>query len=322
MHAALLKFAAPNPADAIDCGKSPMTPIADEVAACGIKAFAERKAFYLRYGIPRSEEFQSYGLAGDGKGNLAEVTYSSLTLLRIAFPKRSQFFDDGHVAVTPCPKAAVLARNEIGVLMCAMPPVKETLTPSWQQKPLETTVCEVSENPSAFNNKLVRLRGHVFVNFESSTVEGDGCSNGLWLMYGDGSGPPGLAAFVSGGAQPGAEDANGDYVPPIRVQLVRDSNFNRFQRMMAAATGADSRAAESITDEYVYHRVTATFVGRIDGVSQEIHTFHLKRSLTERADYLGFGQMGLYDAQLVVKSVENGTTADTVRVPKTPAKKR
>ena len=137
----------------------------------------------------------------------------------------------------------------------------------------------------------------------------------------DGSGPPGLAAYISGGARPGAEDANGEYVPPIRVQLVRDSHFTKFERMMAAATSADSRA-ESNSDETVYHRVTATFVGRIDAVSPEIHAFHQKRSPADKADYLGFGQMGLYDAQLVVKSVENGATLETLRFPASPSKKQ
>jgi hypothetical protein len=34
----------------------------------------------------------------------------------------------------------------------------------------------------------------------------------------------------------------------------------------------------------------------------------------DKADYLGFGQMGLYDAQLVVISVESDAVRDTVRV--------
>jgi hypothetical protein len=195
-----------------------------------------------------------------------------------------------------------------------LPPSKDDSFLAEQQKPADTTLCEIAENPSAFNNKLVRVRGHVSVNFEYSTVEGDGCSNGLWFTYGDGSGPPGLVAYVIGGAQPGAEDADGTYVPPIEVKLVRDSNFAKFQRMMVAAVNADSRAAKSSPNEYVYHRVTATFVGRIDGVSPEIHAFHLKKSPMDKADYLGFGQMGLYDAQLVVKSIESDAVRDTVRV--------
>lgn len=251
---------------------------------------------------------------------MAQVIYDSEGLLKIAFPKKSQFFGDGHVAVTPCPKPVVLVKTQIGELVCALPPVKEDSSLTVQQEPVETTVCEIAENPSAFNNKLVRVRGHVWVNFEYSAIEGDGCSNELWFAYGGGSWPPGLAAYVVGGAQPGAEDARGEYVPPIRIKLVRDSNFTKFQRMIATTVRADSRAAKSSPDEYVYHRVTATFVGRIDVVSSEIHAFHVKRSPMHKADYLGFGQMGLYDAQLVVKSVESGATLDTVRVSSSSSK--
>ena len=64
---------------------------------------------------------------------------------------------------------------------------------------------------------------------------------------------------------------------------------------MATAVSTDSRATKFSPDEYVYHRVTATFVGRVDGVSPEIHAFHLKRSEMDKADYLGFGQMGVQD---------------------------
>jgi hypothetical protein len=320
IHDILVRFAAPNGGRAIDCGKSPTTPIAHEIAACGIQAFAESKAFYLRYELWLSDRSQSYGLASDGKGDVAQVIYNSEGLLKLAFPKRSQFFGDGHVAVTSCPKAVVLAKTQIGDLACPLPPVKEDSSPSLVQKPVETTVCEITENPSTFNNKLVRLRGHVSVNFEYSTIEGEGCSDGLWFAYGDGSWPPGLAAHVAGGAQPGAEDANGEYVPPISVKLIRNSNFSEFQRMMATAVKADSRAEKSSPKDYVSHRVTATFVGRIDGVSPEIHAFHLKRSPMGKADYLGFGQMGLYDAQLVVRSVESGATLDTVRVPSSSSK--
>ncbi len=314
IHDTLVKFAAPNAERAIDCGRSPTTPIADGIAACGIQAFAEGKAFYLRYGFSLSDRSQSYGLASDGKGHVAQVIYNSEGLLKLAFPKRSQFIGDGHVAVTPCPKPVALAKSQTGELACALPPVKQDSSPSLVQKPVETTVCEITENPSAFNNRLVRLRGHVSVNFEYSTIEGDGCSDGLWFAYGDSSGPPGLAVYVAGGAQPGAEDTNGEYVPPIRVKLDRNSNFSEFQRMIATAVRADSLAEKSGSKNNVFHRVTATFVGRIDGVSPQIHAFHRKRSPMDKADYLGFGQMGLFDAELVVKSVESGATLDTVRV--------
>jgi len=48
----------------------------------------------------------------------------------------------------------------------------------------------------------------------------------------------------------------------------------------------------------------ATFTGRIDAVPDDVHLFHLKGGDLDRADYLRFGQMGLFDAQFVMQSVE------------------
>jgi hypothetical protein len=39
-------------------------------------------------------------------------------------------------------------------------------------------------------------------------------------------------------------------------------------------------------------------------VSPDIHAFHQKRAEMDRADFLGFGQMGLFDAQFILQSVE------------------
>jgi hypothetical protein len=59
-------------------------------------------------------------------------------------------------------------------------------------------------------------------------------------------------------------------------------------------------------------RVTATFTGRIDGVSKEIHAAHLKRSSFDHPDFKGFGQMGMFDAQFVLQSVENVLAVDSL----------
>ena len=50
--------------------------------------------------------------------------------------------------------------------------------------------------------------------------------------------------------------------------------------------------------------MAAIFTGRIDAVSDDVRLFHLKRADLDRADFLGFGQMGLFDAQFVMQSVE------------------
>ncbi|HXY25424.1 MAG TPA: hypothetical protein VEI73_12285 [Candidatus Acidoferrum sp.] len=97
-----------------------------------------------------------------------------------------------------------------------------------QQKPTETSVCEIMKNPSAFNNKLVRVRGHVEVSFEYSVLEDDGCSDALWFALADGSGPPGLVIIVNGTGRPGAKNSKGATAKPIPVQLIRDATLRNF----------------------------------------------------------------------------------------------
>lgn len=169
-------------------------------------------------------------------------------------------------------------------------------------KPIETTVCKILETPAAFNNKLVRVRGFFDGNFEYSVLMSESCpdSNGIWFALADGSAPPGLVATIPGKAIPGEKDPTGRWVRPIRVVLKRDANFEEFERYLAVPQAEPGKPCGPHCHDY---RVTATFVGRVDGVSEEIHAAHLKQPRDARPDFKGFGHMGLFDAQLVVQSV-------------------
>ncbi len=170
------------------------------------------------------------------------------------------------------------------------------------QTPIDTTLCAVTENPFLYNNKMVRIHGQLSVSSEYSELSEGGCSGSIWFAYGNDSAPPGLVAYVSGGSMPGAQDSEGKRILPIPVKLVKNANFNRFQNLIRAQVRADARATRSNPNKYV---VTATLIGRIDSVSPDIHAFHLKRTEMDRADFLGFGQTGLFDAQFVLQSVES-----------------
>jgi hypothetical protein len=179
-----------------------------------------------------------------------------------------------------------------------------------QQRPIDTTACEILAHPSAFNNKMVRIHGDYSGNFEYSALN-DGCSQSMWFAYANGGGPPGLLAYVSGGAREGDEDADGRYVLPVPVKLVKDANFRRFEKLMRARAEADARSDKEDAKNYVDHRVSATFVGRVDGVADDVHAFHLKRGEQSRADFLGFGMMGMFDARFVMQSVEGDAVLKT-----------
>lgn len=181
-------------------------------------------------------------------------------------------------------------------------------------KPTKTTVCKIMENPSTFNNKLVTIRGYVSVSFEYSMLHAEGCTEVLWFAIGDGSAPPGLVATVNGSGRPGGKTAKGAPVKPIPLKLVRDVNYDKFEHYMAVK--AEDKPCWDLLSEPTppdcdVHQVTATFIGRIDSVSKEIHAAHLNSSSFDHPDFKGFGQMGMFDAQFVLRSVEDVLAVDS-----------
>lgn len=182
-------------------------------------------------------------------------------------------------------------------------------------KALETTVCQIMRDPSSFNNKLVKLRGYVSVSFEYSMLRAEGCDEVLWFALADGSGPPGLVATVNGAGRPGSKDSKGTPIKPISIKLLRDLNFDKFEHYMsiqAEAKPCFNPLSEPSPVDCDVERVTATFTGRIDSVSKQIHAAHLKRPANASPDSRGFGQMGVFDAQFVLQSVADVSAVDSL----------
>jgi hypothetical protein len=101
----------------------------------------------------------------------------------------------------------------------------------------------------------------------------------------------------------GSEDAEGKRILPIPVSLIRDSRLERFEKLVRM----NPELMVPLIGEPVQH-VTATFVGRIDSVSPEIHEF-LKQHATEHW-FLGFGHLGGYEAELILQSVADDATVE------------
>jgi hypothetical protein len=280
----------------IDCGRTSTRTPGARMSECVQKAFHKGMAFFLRYD---TAAFFSRGLAGDADGNVSSVIFDLRGFPPVVATRFTQLFDANHTTVTSCVRPITLSMED-GELACITPINEAASAMAAQQKPVETTVCAVLENPAAFNNKIVRLHGRVWINFEYSMLSGDGCSGVIWFEYPGNYGPPGLVAYVSGGRGPGAEDVDGKRILPVPVPLLCDSNLDRFERLLKTA-----KPHERPKNGFPFHQVSATFIGRIDSVSQEIHAFHLKPSGRNRTDFLGFGAGGFYDAQFVMRSVEN-----------------
>jgi hypothetical protein len=145
-------------------------------------------------------------------------------------------------------------------------------------KPIETTVCKIMENPSAFNNKLVKVRGYVSVSFEFSTLQAEGCTDALWFAIGDGSAPPGLVATVIGSGRPGGKNSEGAPVKAIPVKLARDANYEKFEHYMTVKSEDKpcwDLLSEPTPPDCDVHQVTATFIGRIDSRVPHVSVLHV-----------------------------------------------
>jgi hypothetical protein len=184
-----------------------------------------------------------------------------------------------------------------------------------QKEPMDTTVCAIVEDPAAFNNTMVRVKGHVNNGMEYSLLYGDGCDVPIWFAYGPHAEVPNMD-YVAGSGVPGFKDVRGNRVPPIPVKLVRDSNFYGFEVLMNA------RSEHSEGDWFFSQWVTATFIGRVDAVSAEIHAAHEKRKGIASADNGGFGHLGIFDAEFVMQSVEGDAAIGRARRGTTSLKKK
>ena len=183
------------------------------------------------------------------------------------------------------------------------------------QAPIETSVCQIVNEPSTYNNKLVKVRGYVRANFEYSILLGEEkCpDNGIWFVFADGSAPPELVATVTGKGTPGSRNSRGRVTPPIPVRLVKDSNLEELEHYWAISAKGEACAEgppPAFPPDCTTYRVTATFIGRVDGVPKEVQAAHRKRSSQDPVDGKGFGQMGMFDAQIVIQSVEKVVAVD------------
>jgi hypothetical protein len=207
----------------------------------------------------------------------------------------TQLMDDNHNRVAGCIKPISLNTSQRGLLRCVTPINQEQSDIAAHQKAVDTTICVILANPAAFNNKMVRIRGSFVGNFEYSELTDAACHGQLWLRYGGST----LVASVQPTNELGSEDSEGKRILPVPVILVRDSKFERFDALVRLNTGRYGPSSDQ--------RVTATFVGRIDAVPNEVHDYFQKQPI-ERRFMLGFGQGGSFEAQFTEQSVEDNAT--------------
>jgi hypothetical protein len=118
----LRTLASGNGVEALDCRKAGASGKTDAVAECALKAFADRRPFYVSYYLQFPDSFGYEGYAGDADGHLYGVEYKSGRVhFTGAVPKAGQLFDDNHSFVMPCPKPTILYKAENGNVTCIRP---------------------------------------------------------------------------------------------------------------------------------------------------------------------------------------------------------
>ena len=193
-----------------------------------------------------------------------------------------------------------------------------------QPEPVETTVCKVLGDPFGYNNRLVKVRGWVSASSEYSLLVDERCdTDPMWLAFADGSAPPQLEAIVNGTGTAGSRDSKGRRIPPIPVHLIKDANYLQLMHWLALSAKGKAWADGpplAFPPDCTTYRVAATFTGRVDGVSNQIHETHRKRFSADQIDGKGFGHMGMFDAQIVVQSVENVGAVAEFEIPESASK--
>jgi len=166
---------------------------------------------------------------------------------------------------------------------------------------VDTTVCAVIKNPKSFDGKMVRIKATAAAGFDQFILKDGDCGaqvNGIWLDYPAGTkGKAGPAAVLE--LEP-AHNFSGAYTAPARaeVTLQKDKDFKQFDSWLAQSHSE----TEDICLGCSRYEVTATFVGRLDGVADA----SLKRDANGKViGFGGFGNMNAYPARLVLQSVSN-----------------
>jgi len=153
-----------------------------------------------------------------------------------------------------------------------------------KEKVIATTVCDVSKDPSAFDNKFVRLKATLAGNFEMSLIvdpDNEHCRS-LWFTY-PGGAPATYTSVSIGGPEP----------PRPSVQLNKDRKFLQFQRYVDAEMYPTHRGW-GCTPRCVRYEVTAVMVGLVE-FGKPGHQF---------------GHMNAFPAQFVLQSIEQSSVKD------------
>ena len=133
---------------------------------------------------------------------------------------------------------------------------------------VDTTVCEILNNPQSFNGKTVRIKGTVVAGFDQFVVKGADCginvNKNIWLSYPEGTkAKAGPAAMVQ--IQP-ARNFTGDVPAVQRTAVALDKNSKDFKLFDSQLATPYNKGGMCLgCNKFL---VTAMLVGRLDSVQK------------------------------------------------------
>ena len=164
----------------------------------------------------------------------------------------------------------------------------------------DVSICDILATPQSFDGKIVRVRGTVTAGFDEFAMKDAGCNqsvSAVWLAYPEGTkGKAGPAAFVQlqlGRNNPAAAAS------PSRspVKLDKNKEFKQFDSLLSTPYKAGGMCLGCIR-----YAVTATLVGRLDGVKE---AGIVRDSGGKFVSANGYGNLNLYRARLVLQTVSD-----------------
>ena len=102
---------------------------------------------------------------------------------------------------------------------------------AWCERPEKVTLCDIQDNPTSFNHKLVEVEGFLSHDFEDFSISTPECpySPAIWLEYG-GKRTSGTIYCCGGGAE--RTRTKQLEVEGFSVPLVEDRQFRKFDKLI------------------------------------------------------------------------------------------
>ncbi len=172
---------------------------------------------------------------------------------------------------------------------------------------VDTTVCNILDNPQSFNGKIVRIKGTVYAGFDQFVVKGADCglnvNKNIWLSYPEGTkAKAGPAVMVH--LQPAQNFAGG--VPAVeRTPVTLDTKNKDFKQFDSLVATPYKKGGMCLGCNR--YDVTATLVGRLDAVANAAIPYDKAGKIV---GFGGFGHMNAYSARLVLESVSDVTSTE------------